>query len=109
MRQAMGAFTSMGIPAARLGLMLEFESGLYGRNGLKPASAWFDFVKLDALAARQVAGELGLPTVWSWGWATYTAKSPLDADKQAAACAYLWKRDQSLCDGPAIAGEGTGQ
>jgi hypothetical protein len=106
MRQAMGAFTSIGIPTSRLGLMLEFESGVYGRNGLMPASAWFDFVKLDALAARQVAGELGLPTVWSWGWATYTEKSPFDADKQAAACVYLWARSQSLCDGPTAAGAG---
>jgi len=106
MRQAAAAFRSMGIPASRLGLMLEFESGLYGRNGLKPAAAWFDFVKLDALAARQVAGELGLPTIWSWGWATYTEKSPFDADKQNAACVYLWTRSQSLCDGPAAAGDG---
>jgi hypothetical protein len=106
MRQAVGAFTAMGIPASRLGLMLEFESGLYGRNGLNPAAAWFDFVKLDALAARQVAGELGLPTVWSWGWATYTEKSPFDADKQNAACVYLWTRSQGLCDGPSAAGAG---
>jgi hypothetical protein len=104
MRQAMGAFTSIGVPASRLGLMLEFVSGAFGRNGLKPASAWFDYVKLDALAARQVAGELGLPTVWSWGWATYTEKSAFDADKQAAACVYLWTRSQSACDGPAAAG-----
>jgi len=106
MRQAMAAFTSMGIPTARLGLMVEFESGVYGRNGLKPASAWFDFVKLDALAARQVAGELGLPTIWSWGWATYTEKSPFDADKAAAACVYLWARSPGLCDGPTAAGPG---
>ncbi len=104
MRQAMSAFTSMGVPAARLGLMLEFESGTYGRNGLKPSSAWYEFVKLDALAARQIAGELGLPTVWSWGWGTYTEKSPFDADKQAAACVYLWTRSKSLCNGPGIAG-----
>jgi hypothetical protein len=106
MRQAMTAFTSIGVPAARLGLMLEFVSGTYGRNGIKSSSAWFDYVKLDALAARQVAGELGLPTVWSWGWATYTAKSPFDVDKQAAACVYLWTRSQSLCDGPTAAGAG---
>ncbi len=106
MRQAVAAFTSIGVPASRVGLMLEFESGLYGRNGLKPASAWFDFVKLDALAARQVAGELGLPTIWSWGWATYTEKSPFDADKASAACVYLWARSQSLCDGPSAAGSG---
>jgi hypothetical protein len=104
MRQAMSAFTSIGVPASRLGLMLEFESGVYGRNGIKAASDWFDYVKLDALAARQIAGELGLPTVWSWGWATYTEKSPFDADKQAAACVYLWARNQSLCNGPAVAG-----
>ncbi len=104
MRQAMTAFTSIGVPASRLGLMLEFVSGVYGRNGLKPASAWFDYVKLNALAAREVARELGLPTVWSWGWATYTEKSPFDADKQAAACVYLWTRSQSACDGPAAAG-----
>jgi hypothetical protein len=104
MRQAMGAFTSIGVPASRLGLMLEFESGTYGRNGIKESSAWFDFVKLDALAARQIAGELGLPTIWSWGWATYTEKSAFDADKQAAACVYLWTRNQSLCNGPAAAG-----
>lgn len=106
MRQAMAAFTSIRVPAARLGLMLEFESGTYGRNGIKSSAAWYDFVKLDALAARQVSGELGLPTVWSWGWATYTEKSPFDADKQAAACVYLWTRSQSLCDGPATAGAG---
>jgi hypothetical protein len=84
--------------------MMEFESGIYGRNGVQPAAAWFEFVKLDALAARQVAGELGLPTVWSWGWATYNVKSPFDADKEAAACVYLWARNQSLCDGPGKAG-----
>jgi hypothetical protein len=104
MRQAMAAFTSIGVPASRLGLMLEFESGIYGRNGIKAASDWFEYVKLDALAARQIAAELGLPTIWSWGWATYTEKSPFDADKQAAACVYLWMRSQDLCDGPAAAG-----
>jgi hypothetical protein len=83
MRQAMGAFTSIGVPVSRLGLMLEFVSGVYGRNGLRPASAWFDYVKLNALAARQVAREMGLPTIWSWGWATYTEKSAFDADKQS--------------------------
>ena len=106
MRGAIGAFTSLGVPASRLGLMLEFESGQYGREGLTPSSAWFEFVKLDALAARQVAGELGLPTIWSWGWATYTQKSPFDADKEAAACVYLWARSQGLCDGPSTAGAG---
>ncbi len=106
MRQAIGAFTSIGIPASRLALILEFESGVSGRDGIKASADWYDYVKLDALAARQVSTELGLQTIWSWGWATYTDKSPFDADKQAAACVYLWSRDQNLCDGPAAAGSG---
>lgn len=105
MRQAIAAFTALGVPASRLGLMLEFESGAGGRNGLEPAAAWFEVVKLEALAARQVAGELGLASVWSWGWATYRPV-PADADKHAAACVYLWARSQSLCDGPEAAGPG---
>jgi hypothetical protein len=104
MRQAMGALQALGIPSSRLGLMLEFVSGTGGRNGLQPSSAWFEVVKLEALAARQVAGELGLPTVWSWGWATYNPL-PADIDKKAAACVYLWARSQTLCDGPAAAGK----
>ena len=59
-------------------------------------------MQIETLAAKEVAGELGLPTLWSWGWATYIPTPP-DADKPAAACVYLWARDQSLCDGPATA------
>jgi hypothetical protein len=106
MRQAVGAFTSIGIPAARVALILEFESGVSGRDGIKASDDWFEYVKLDALAARRVSTELGLQTIWSWGWATYQDKSPFDADKQAAACVYLWARNPNLCDGPAAAGSG---
>jgi hypothetical protein len=104
MRQAIGAFTSMGLPPSRLGLILEFQSGPFGRNGLEPSAKWFEFVKLDALAARQIAAELGLPTVWSWGWATYTQKSKYDVDKEPAACVYVWTRSQAACNGPVAAG-----
>jgi hypothetical protein len=105
MRTSLSRFTEIGVPASRLGVMLELGSGQAGRNGLQPASAWFQVVKLEVLAARQVAAELALPTVWSWGWATYQAL-PGDADKPAAACVYLWTRDQGLCDGPGAAGAG---
>lgn len=105
MRQAIGAFTAMSLPPARLGLILEFQSGRYGRNGLQPASAWFDYVKLDALAARQISRELGMPTIWSWGWATYTEKSSFDSDKEIAACVYLWTRNQNACNAPSRAGK----
>jgi len=60
-------------------------------------------VKLNALAAKQVAGELGVGSIWSWGWGTFDVAGA-DPDKPAAACVYLWARDQRLCDGPAAAG-----
>jgi hypothetical protein len=87
--------------------MLGFHSGatLSGRSGLQPREAWLQYVKLNALAAREVAGELGLGSVWSWGWGTFNAAGA-DPDKPAAACVYLWTRDQRLCDGPAVAGPG---
>lgn len=107
MREAITAFTSLGIPADRLGLLLGFQSGpgKGGREGLEPSSAWLEIVKRDALAARQVALELGVSTIWSWGWGTFNAAGA-DPDKPVAACVYLWTRDPSLCDGAAEAGPG---
>lgn len=108
MRDGLSTFLNLGIPADRLGLMLGFQSGpgKGGREGLQPSHAWFEVVKREALAAKQVAGELGISTVWSWGWGTFLHFAPegADPDKPAAACVYLWARDQSLCDGPAVAG-----
>ncbi len=102
MRQLVQEFTAIGVPASRLGLMLEFESGDCCRAGL-PTSAWFEVIKLQALAARQVASELGISSIWSWGWATFSPGGA-DPDKPAAVCVYLWTRDQSLCPGPTVAG-----
>jgi hypothetical protein len=104
LRAAVRSVTGIGIPAARVGLMLGFQSGgLYGRVGLQPLSAWLEFVKLNALAARQVAGELGAATIWSWGWGTFNVAGT-DPDKPTAACIYLWTRDPTLCDGLSSAG-----
>src|SRR5581483_8281601 len=100
-------FTGAGVPAARLGLALGFHSGggqgAGGRQGLQPREAWLRVVKWEALAARQVAADTGVGSVWSWGWGTFGPASA-DPDKPAAACVYLWARDRSLCDGPAAAG-----
>jgi hypothetical protein len=105
LRSAVGRFLAIGIPASRLGVMLGFESsGASGRANLQPAPAWFDVVKWQALAARQVAEELKISSIWSWGWATYAGMQ--DPDKGAAACVWLWTRAQSLCNGPAAAGPG---
>jgi hypothetical protein len=98
-------FISIGIAPSKLGIMLGFQTtpGSGGREGLKPASKWFELTKLQALAARTVARELGLATVWSWGWATWTP-GETDPDKQANACVYLWTRDSKLCNAPRMVG-----
>jgi hypothetical protein len=79
--------------------MLGFQSGIgyAGREGLQPTDSWLEVVKLEALAARQVATELGVWSVWSWGWGTFDSAGA-DADKGVAACTYLWTRDPVLCD-----------
>jgi hypothetical protein len=104
-RQSILDFTGIGIPVSRLGIMLGFQSGpgTGGREGLQPSTAWLEVVKLQTLAARQVAADLKIATVWSWGWGTFS-QAGADADKEAAACVYLWARDQSLCDGTGAAG-----
>jgi hypothetical protein len=77
--------------------------GFGGRNGLEPASAWYETIKWQVLSLRQVAAETGISSLWSWGWGTFGPDST-DPDKAAAACVWLWARDQTLCDGPATAG-----
>jgi hypothetical protein len=105
MRHAVEGFIANGVPAERMGLLLGFQSGpgKGGREGLEPRASWFEIIKQDALAARQVTGELGLSSVWSWGWGTFD-EAGADADKPAAACVYLWTRDTTLCDGLRAAG-----
>ena len=106
-RKGIADFTAIGISPRELGLFLGFQTarGTGGREGLQPARAWFETIKWQALAARQVASELGFAGIWSWGWANWGERGR-DADKPAAACVYLWTRDPRLCDGPAAAGPG---
>jgi hypothetical protein len=105
MRNVVNKLTQIGIPSGRISLSIQFHSspGLGARAGLQPTSAWLELVKLKALAAKHVLREYKLHSVWSWGWATYNPNA-VDPDKPAAACVWLWARDQSLCDGPAMAG-----
>jgi hypothetical protein len=107
LRAAIAAYTAIGIPVAKLGFVLGFQSGpgAGGREGLQPPASWFEYTKLYTLAARRVAAEFHVATVWTWGWGTFNTAGA-DPDKPAAACVYLWARDQSLCDGPAAAGDG---
>jgi hypothetical protein len=86
-------------------MMLTFSSTPHagGREGLQPLSKWLDVVKWEALAAKQVSAELRIASVWSWGWAAFNPAGN-DPDKPKVACTWLWTRDHSLCDAPALAG-----
>jgi hypothetical protein len=104
-RSAVLAFAELGIPSRKIGIVLGFQTGrgAGGREGLEPAHAWYDVVKWQALAARQVTVEWKLGSIWSWGWGHWGTASA-DPDKAVAACVYLWTRARSLCNAPAAAG-----
>lgn len=104
-RDGLADFTSIGIPANRLGVFVSFSAikGAGGRNGLEPASAWFQVAKWQALAAKTVAAETGAGSIWSWGWQMWNT-AELDPDKAHAACTWLWARSPSLCDAPRMLG-----
>jgi hypothetical protein len=106
-RAAVSNLTDIGIPPNKVGLMVSFATtvGFGGRNGLEPASAWFQVAKWQSLALQQVAGETGIASVWSWGWGRYTA-AELDPEKGHAACVWMWTRSASLCDAPTQLGPG---
>jgi hypothetical protein len=105
-RRSVGKLFAVGVPPARVGLIIGFQTGpgAGGREGLKPRSRWFDVAKWQGLGAKQVAEELRLAHVWSWGWAQRDARSS-DPDKTYAACVWLWARDPALCDAPTILGK----
>jgi hypothetical protein len=96
LRRAVRNLTTVGIPSSRVGIALGFQHGVGGRMGLA-ARPWFRVVKLETLATRQVARELGLASVWSWGWAAFPRQRPDPARR--AACSISGER--LLCDGPA--------
>ena len=99
MRASLSKLLALHIPPSKLGVVLAFQTrrGSGGREGLEPAGAWFEVAKLQGLAAKQIARELALGSVWSWGWGFFN-ESARDPDKLGAACVWLWARDQSLCD-----------
>jgi hypothetical protein len=105
-RQAVAKLLAIGIPPSRIGIMIGFQTGpgTGGREGLKPRSRWFSVAKWHALAVQEIARELKVAHVWSWGWAQRDARSN-DPDKTYAACVWLWSRDARLCDAPAILGD----
>jgi hypothetical protein len=104
-RRSIADFASLGIAPQRLGIMISFATtrGLGGRNGLQSTTAWLQVAKWQALAARTVAAETSIGSIWSWGWAEWNDPER-DPDKPLAACVWLWTRSPSLCDAPGQAG-----
>ena len=103
LRTRIATLEAIGVPASNLGIMLGFQSapGQAGREGLQPQSSWLEMVKLQELAARTVASDTAIATIWSWGWGTFSNAGSADPDKPAAACVWLWTRDPTLCNAPA--------
>lgn len=104
-RRSIAEFTSIGIPPSRVGVMISFSAAKAGggRSGLEPASAWYQVAKWEALAAKTVAADTGIGSIWSWGWQMWNAVEN-DPDKTDAACVWLWARSPGLCDAPAMLG-----
>ncbi|MGH3065829.1 MAG: hypothetical protein ACRDOF_05940 [Gaiellaceae bacterium] len=104
-RQSAAKLLALGIPPSRIGIMIGFQTGAGtgGREGLAPRSRWFSVAKWHALAVQQIARELKLAHLWSWGWAQRNERSS-DPDKTYAACTWLWARDPALCDAPDVLG-----
>jgi hypothetical protein len=105
-RQAVTNLTvDAGIPANKVGIMVSFATtkGFGGRNGLQPASAWYRVAKWQALAAKQVAAETGIASIWSWGWGEWSVAEK-DTAKPYALCAWLWTRSPALCNAPKAIG-----
>jgi hypothetical protein len=104
-RKSVTRLIAIGIQPSRVGLVIGFQTGLGkgGREGLRPRAHWFEVVKWQAFAAREVSRELGLSHIWSWGWAQRNASSN-DPDKTDAACVWLWARSPGLCDAPKLLG-----
>lgn len=104
-RKSVTRLIAIGVQPTRIGLVIGFQTGLGagGREGLKPRSRWFDVVKWQAFAAREVSRQFKLAHIWSWGWAQRNARSN-DPDKTHAACVWLWARDPGLCNAPAQLG-----
>ncbi len=98
-RDAVAPLMAIGIPASRLGIMVSVLSQKRGggRSGLEPASAWYQVVKWYALSAKEVASELRLGSVFSWGWQQWNPEE-VDPTKPAAACVWLWARRGGLCN-----------
>ena len=104
-RRSITDLTEIGIAPSKVGIFLGFHTSpdRGSRGGLKPASAWFNTIKLQVLAVKQVSREIPFETIWSWGWGEWV-EADRDPDKPAAACVYLWTRDHGLCGGPGMAG-----
>ena len=104
MRDSLAKLLAVGVPA-RASWASCWPSRRAGARavakGWSPPGAWFEVAKLQALAARQIARELRLGYVVSWGWGFFNEQAR-DPDKLGAACVWLWARERSLCAAEAL-------
>ena len=100
--------TQIGIPSGRIALQLQFNSspGLGARAGLQPASAWFEIVKLEALAAKQVAREFKIAGGLVVGLGD-VQRGGHDRDKTDSGVRLALGARPALCSGPGAAWSGT--
>ena len=68
-------------------MMLTFSStpGAGGREGLQPLSAWLNVVQEEVAAAKDISAELNIATIWSWGWANFTAAGAIPTRRPSRA------------------------
>ena len=105
-REWVSRLTGLGIPGLARRPDARVPVGrLAGRPGGAAADGGLARDRQAAVARRASPSRASsaLSTVWSWGWGTFATPGSADADKQAAACTYLWARDNALCDAPALA------
>ena len=68
-RRAVAQYVEIGIPVTnRAHARVPERPGT--RRGLRPREAWYEVIKWQALAAREIASRDEVATVWSWGWGT---------------------------------------
>ena len=106
MRRSITRLRDVGIAPERIGVMLGFQTrrGAGGREGLQPDGAWYEVVKWQALAARQVAARDRDRDDLVVGLGPRTSAAQR-GEQGRRGMRLLWTRDPSLCDAPALVGD----
>ena len=104
-RQGVTDLTSIGIPRSKIGIFLGFHTnpGQGGRERLKPASAWFDTIKWQVLAIKQVSREIRWRRSGPGAGASGPRRIAIPTSRPPRAST-SGRANHSLCAGPQMAG-----